>query len=78
MSEHVQNDCLIDLIMWDTLSVFLSASLVRSLLHIVKQEVKNEKLRSRKEAKKAISLPKQRVWTVLQSKPIASVSPVWM
>jgi len=65
LSEHVQNDCLIDLIMWGTLSVFLSASLVRSFLHIVQPKVKNEKLRSQKDPNKAISLPERRVWTIL-------------
>lgn len=64
LSEYVQNDCLIDLIMWDTLSVFLSASLMRSLLHIVNQKVKNEKLCSRKEPNKAISLLKRQAGAV--------------
>lgn len=47
--------------MWDTLSVFLSASLMHSLLHIVNQKVKNEKLCSRKEPNKAINLSKRKL-----------------
>lgn len=70
LSEHVQNDCLIDLIMWDALSVLLSASLGCSFLHVVNQKVKNEKFRSRKEQNKAVSQPEQLVWTVPCSKPL--------